>query len=166
MRDRDGERLIHSVARELRKPVPLSPDLEDQVRRRIRGTRPKPFRRAFISLPAALALAAGLAVLAVGIDWKGGPGTEGVEFVLDAPDASRVTLVGDFNNWDPTATPLIRVSSSGRWEAVVPLDPGRYEFTFVVDGNRWVADPALPHAMGDDFGRPSSVITVVKSSRS
>ena len=40
------------------------------------------------------------------------------------------------------------------------LPPGRYAYAFLVDGQRWIADPAAPPAVGDDFGRPSSVVTV------
>jgi 1,4-alpha-glucan branching enzyme len=111
---------------------------------------------------AGLALAAGLATLAFFLGRGGGriATAPGVAFWLDAPGASQVSLVGDFNNWDPAATPLVRVSDRGRWETVVPLTPGRYSFTFVVDGSQWVRDPRLPQAVGDDFGQPTSVITV------
>jgi hypothetical protein len=43
---------------------------------------------------------------------------------------------------------------------VIPLRPGRYRYTFVVDGTRWSRDPAAPRALEDDFGTPTSVITV------
>ncbi len=42
----------------------------------------------------------------------------------------------------------------------MPLAPGRYQYAFVVDGRRFVADPAAPRAVDDDFGQPSSVVTV------
>jgi len=42
----------------------------------------------------------------------------------------------------------------------VPLAPGRYGYAFVLDGRRFVADPAAPRALGDDFGAPTSVVTV------
>lgn len=82
-----------------------------------------------------------------------------VQFVLVAPGARSVTLVGDFNGWDSSATPLSG-SSSGLWSVALPLRPGRHQYAFVVDGARWVADPAAPRALGDDFGAPSSVVTV------
>jgi len=85
-----------------------------------------------------------------------------VDFGLLAPEARTVALAGDFNDWDPV--PLER-SPGGRWHLTVPLPPGRYHFTFVVDGSRWVADPGLPRAP-DDFGEPTSVITVLEHSRS
>ena len=83
-----------------------------------------------------------------------------VQFVLVAPGARTVALVGDFNGWDAAATPLASSSSPGLWSVALPLLPGRHQYAFVVDGVRWVADPAAPRALGDDFGAPSSVVTV------
>ncbi|HJU64215.1 MAG TPA: isoamylase early set domain-containing protein, partial [Gemmatimonadaceae bacterium] len=83
-----------------------------------------------------------------------------VQFVLVAPNASSVSLVGDFNDWSVSSTPMNRASRDGVWSVGVPLAEGRYTYTFVVDGTKWVADPGAPPAVDDDFGRPSSVITV------
>jgi hypothetical protein len=85
---------------------------------------------------------------------------QSVQFVLVAPAASRVAIVGDFNDWDATATQLRQEARAGLWSVVVPLHPGRHQYAFVVDGNRWLADPSAPRAADDDFGSPSSVITV------
>ena len=82
-----------------------------------------------------------------------------VQFVHIAPKASRVTVVGDFNGWDPQATPMIR-RESGVWIASVPVPPGRHVYAFVVDGDHWVADPAAPLAPEDGFGIRNSVIVV------
>jgi hypothetical protein len=86
-----------------------------------------------------------------------------VQFVLRAPAAHTVTLVGDFNDWDGDATPL-HPAAGGLWTVTVPLTAGRYTYTFVVDGERWMADPAAPPAPPDDFGRPSSVVTIGEAS--
>jgi hypothetical protein len=83
-----------------------------------------------------------------------------VTFVLLAPSAHAVTLAGDFNDWDPARTPLARDASGGLWTVDIPLAPGRYTYSFVVDGRRFVADPAAPRVVGDDFGTPTSVVTV------
>jgi hypothetical protein len=84
-----------------------------------------------------------------------------VQFVLVAPSASRVSLVGDFNNWDPAATPLRPTRRSGGvWTISVPLAVGRHQYAFIVDGTRWMTDPTAPTAVEDDFGVPNSVITV------
>jgi hypothetical protein len=82
------------------------------------------------------------------------------QFVLDAPRASRVALVGDFNAWDTAATPLARVSSRGIWTVTVPLAPGRHTYAFMVDGTAWTLDPRAPAAHDPDFGTPSSVVLV------
>lgn len=79
-------------------------------------------------------------------------------FMLVAPEAHEVALVGDFNDWEKAATPLEK--KNGVWTVTVPLSPGRYSYAFLVDGQRWTADPSAPRNVGDDFGRPSSVITV------
>ena len=83
-----------------------------------------------------------------------------VQFVLVAPDARGVSLVGDFNDWDVAATQLRPAAAGGVWTIEVPLAPGRHRYAFVVDGKRWLADPAAPRAVDDDFGTPSSVVTI------
>ncbi|HYF38361.1 MAG TPA: isoamylase early set domain-containing protein, partial [Gemmatimonadales bacterium] len=90
-----------------------------------------------------------------------GPELQSVEFVLRASADSTVALVGDFNDWDPRATQL-RPASDSVWSVVVPLRPGRYRYTFVVDGSEWRRDPSAPRALEDDFGTPTSVITVAQ----
>src|SRR3569623_1514013 len=67
-----------------------------------------------------------------------------VEFGFAAPHASSVALVGDFNNWDPKATPLRPASTGGVWSVEVPIQPGRHLYAFVVDGTAWRPAPAAP----------------------
>ena len=88
------------------------------------------------------------------------PAAVPTQFVLDAPAASRVSLVGNFNGWDAGATPLVRDPSSGIWTATVPLPPGRHVYAFLVDGRAWTLDPRAPAARDPDFGTPSSVVLV------
>ena len=86
---------------------------------------------------------------------------EVVRFELAAPKASRVALVGSFNEWNPVATPLVR-DASGKWIVAVQLPPGRHVYAFVVDGDV-TADPQAPRAADDDFGSPNSVVLVGRS---
>ena len=65
-----------------------------------------------------------------------------VRFVFTGPPAQAVFLVGDFNGWSPTATPL-DLEADGTWAASVFLDPGTYEYKFYVD-NEWKLDPDNP----------------------
>lgn len=83
-----------------------------------------------------------------------------VKFVLVAPQARQVALVGDFNGWNPTATPMVRTETGGTWTIELPLAAGRHLYSFVVNGNEWVADPAAPLAPEDGFGAANSVVLV------
>jgi hypothetical protein len=82
-----------------------------------------------------------------------------VRFSLVAPSAVSVTLVGDFNGWNPTALPMRRSASGDAWEVEIGLAPGRYTYAFVVDGHL-ARDPAAAESARDDFGAPSSVLLV------
>ena len=86
-------------------------------------------------------------------------GPQSVRFALVAPGASRVSLVGDFNQWNATATPMRQVGDGRLWLVEVPLAPGRHVYAFVVDGDV-TPDPAAPRAGEEDFGTPSSVVLV------
>ena len=50
-------------------------------------------------------------------------GVAGVHFAVWAPNASRVSVVGDFNGWDPATHPLTRRQEAGVWETFVPGVP-------------------------------------------
>jgi 1,4-alpha-glucan branching enzyme len=108
-----------------------------------------------------LAAAAVLAAVVLARPWTRGTGNgrgDAFQFVLVAPQAASVSLVGDFNDWDPARAPM--QTAHGVWATVVPLAPGRYRYAFLVNGVEWRADPGAPHAMDDEFGTPSSVVTV------
>ena len=47
---------------------------------------------------------------------------------------------------------------------IVPLNAGRYEYAFVVDGKRWIADPAASHVR-DEFGGETSVLRLAGGDR-
>ena len=83
-----------------------------------------------------------------------------VRFVLVAPTATRLALVGDFNAWDPRATPMIAVAeSTGTWITTVALRAGAHRYAYVQDDTQWVSDPGAPRVSGPD-GRVRSLITV------
>ena len=57
-----------------------------------------------------------------------------------APAADNVHLVGDFNKWDPRATPMMALKS-GDYTIKLNLDTGRdYEFRYLIDGSHWEND--------------------------
>jgi hypothetical protein len=185
--------MIARIARELRKPERIDPSFDARVMAEIRANRspergsawrwlvrPRSFQ---LSPLGGLALAGSMAavmMLAVVADDRREAETkptvvaedttppvvtnqvQTVQFVFRAPSAQRVALVGDFNDWNSDSMPL-RPASGGLWTVTIPLAAGRYTYTFVVDGERWMADPAAPPAPPDDFGRPGSVVTIGES---
>ncbi len=81
------------------------------------------------------------------------------QFLLIAPNAKSVSLVGDFSDWDDTRYQMERVSEDGAWSITIPLVPGRYEYQFEVDGAQRVNDPTRPQT-SSEFGSANSVVTV------
>lgn len=89
-------------------------------------------------------------------------------FVFVTHGASKVSIVGDFNQWNADATPMQRISNSNAWTVTVPLTAGRHLYSFYAvgaDGEKWLADPNAPSS-DDGFGRANSVILVGKGSAS
>lgn len=84
-----------------------------------------------------------------------------VKFVVVAPQAAKVTLVGDFNDWNAAKTPMIRTANSAVWTVMLPLTAGRHVYAYLVDGT-WVADPSAPLAPDDGFGHANSVRIVTR----
>lgn len=82
-----------------------------------------------------------------------------VHFVLDAPGATQVSLVGNFTDWNPDRLQLKQEGSSSRWEISVPLKKGEtYLYNFVINGSTWIADPTKQVKVSDGFGGESSLI--------
>ncbi len=81
-----------------------------------------------------------------------------VQFRLDAPDANQVQLAGNFTSWKAKVS--LKRSASGVWTIVLPLTPGVHSYAFVIDGNRWVADP-MAQAVSDGFGGTNSQVAVL-----
>lgn len=89
----------------------------------------------------------------------GAPSTVLVRLVVLQPGARTVQAAGDFNGWNPAHTPLEQVSS-GAWTVTIPLEPGRYEYMYVVDGQEWIADPFAAEQHEDGFGSRNAVLDV------
>ena len=188
MHGSDDDPLIARIADELRRPVSARADFDARIMAAIRSAPSSRSARAWtwlreprilaLSPLSGLAMAAGLAVLLIlglrAASRMGRPAYAGraaavqpgvarapsvVTFVLVAPHARSVALAGDFDGWDRARLPMRR-APSGLWTLDVPLGPGRYRYAFVVDERQFVADPSAPPAVDDDFGQPTSVVTV------
>ncbi len=70
-------------------------------------------------------------------------------------EAEAVTLVGDFNEWDETATPMDKLKD-GRFKMTLALEKdNEYQFRYLVNGsewhNDWEADKYVPNPfLGDN----------------
>ncbi|HEV7859223.1 MAG TPA: hypothetical protein VGO91_11445 [Pyrinomonadaceae bacterium] len=72
-------------------------------------------------------------------------------------DASLVVLAGSFNDWNQSQ--LIFGREGGEWVCRIDLQPGRYTYKIIVDGN-WMLDPSNPDTDDDDYGNKNSVLLV------
>ena len=82
-----------------------------------------------------------------------------VRLVVVQPGARVVQAAGDFNGWNPSRTPLEQ-TADGAWTVTLPLEPGRYEYQFVVDGDQWIGDPFAVEQSNDGFGSRNAVLDV------
>ena len=81
-----------------------------------------------------------------------------VNFYCDAPAAKSVCLVGDFNNWNPTAT-LMGRRVDGWWFVQVLLPHGHHRYRFLVDG-RPILDPQATGVTLNDLKEEVSLVGV------
>ena len=83
-------------------------------------------------------------------------------FVFVAPQASSVHLTGEFLEWSEQGVALQDPRGTGVWTVDLPLDPGVYQYSFVVDGREWRPDPLAVSQVDDGFGRQNSVVIVTR----
>lgn len=71
--------------------------------------------------------------------------------------ADTIHLVGDFNQWSKTSTPLI-LDDNG-WHASVELEAGRtYQYRYLVNNEEWHNDWRADHYAPNEFGGDNSVV--------
>jgi hypothetical protein len=74
-----------------------------------------------------------------------------VEFRYQAkPGVKSVHLAGQFNDWQPDALAMAGPDSNHAFTTQLELDPGAYEYKFVVDGSDWQPDPGNIYRVGND----------------
>ena len=79
-----------------------------------------------------------------------------VDFICRAPQAKSVSLVGDFNGWQPTAHPMTRMPDGG-WVIRLELPHGHHQYVFLVDGV-----PTLdPNAMGKVRNERNDTVSLI-----
>jgi 1,4-alpha-glucan branching enzyme len=77
--------------------------------------------------------------------------------------AERVNLVGEFNDWDTAATPMLRNRSDANWKAVVELEAGkRHGFRYLIDGKEWLNDWHADDHEENPYGSYDSVVDLTE----
>lgn len=74
-------------------------------------------------------------------------------------ELNKVALVGNFNNWDKDVD-LMMKQEDGSFKFVIALNPGAYNYKFVLNDVEWIADPACPERLHDTMGGDNSVLRV------
>lgn len=154
------------IVDELRRPVAVDASFDQRVMRAIRAVARRPLEMITPLMPipkwrvwsAFAAVAAGM--LAVAVLPAARPHGRPVQFVLVAPDAKTVQVVGDFNGWDPSHAAYHAENHGGVWSLTTPIPPGHHRYGFLVDDSLWVPDPAAPRVADEDFGYPNSALVV------
>ncbi|MBN1335968.1 MAG: glycogen-binding domain-containing protein [Deltaproteobacteria bacterium] len=80
-----------------------------------------------------------------------------VRLVCVQQGATQAAVAGSWNDWNPGATPMVRVADDV-FATTVLLERGRHEYMFVVDGHTWTPDLAAATWVDDGFGHRNAVI--------
>ena len=81
----------------------------------------------------------------------GRDGTVRVTFTLPADEPSGpVSVVGNFNDWNPFANPLRRRAKGTRSAAVTVQAGTTLHFRYLAEGGRWFDDETMPALHGRD----------------
>ena len=90
-------------------------------------------------------------------------GVAGVYFAVWAPNAEYVSILGNFNEWNSSATPMTRLEPMGIWEAFVPeLKVGEIYKYYLHTKNGWDLEKADPFASSAEV-RPGTASRVAET---
>jgi 1,4-alpha-glucan branching enzyme len=81
-----------------------------------------------------------------------------VIFICTVTAAKQVALMGDFNGWQPDATPMKR-QADGCWHAQLALKAGHHHYLFLVDGKPML-DPRAQGVARNEKGEKVSLLAV------
>lgn len=86
---------------------------------------------------------------------------ETVTFKFYAPQAQRVAVIGEFNGWGAQPATVLKRGTDGQWQATVALPPGQYQYAFLVNDHKIMADPQAMAYVQDDYGHKNAVLTLL-----
>jgi hypothetical protein len=79
-------------------------------------------------------------------------------FVIHHQKAQLVEITGSFTNWQSLS--LVPSGTNGYWEISLELPAGDHQYTFVIDGSKYLPDPTVASQESDDFGATNSILKV------
>jgi hypothetical protein len=84
------------------------------------------------------------------------------QFVFRSATARRVSVVGDFNEWNAASARMTRGASGDLWSVTVPIAPGRHMYGFMVNDSTFALDQdaRVARARDPDLGVEGSVVIV------
>lgn len=81
-------------------------------------------------------------------------------FTIRSLEARQISLVGDFNQWNPRQHRLHREGQTATWYITVQLPAGLHKYAFIVNDSVWTTDPSALRTVDRDFGVTSSLVLV------
>ncbi len=84
------------------------------------------------------------------------------QFVFRSATARRVSVVGDFNEWNAARARMTREAAGDLWSVTIPIAPGRHTYGFMVNDSTFALDQdaRVARARDPDLGVEGSVVIV------
>ncbi len=84
------------------------------------------------------------------------------QFVFRSATARRVSVVGDFNEWNAARARMTREAAGDLWSVTISIAPGRHTYGFMVNDSTFTLDPdtRVARTRDPDLGAEGSVVIV------
>lgn len=77
-----------------------------------------------------------------------------------APEAQKITIVGDFNNWNKEDILMTRFNT-GDFAVILELETGKeYRYRYLIDGSHWENDWCADKYIPNPYGCDDSVVVI------
>lgn len=80
-----------------------------------------------------------------------------LKFYALSENPKTVAVAGDFSDWN---TLQMEKKDNNSWVITLKVKPGKYQYSFIIDGEEWVPDPGSYRRIEDGFGGVNSVLVV------
>ena len=77
-----------------------------------------------------------------------------------AGSAGTAHVVGDFNHWEPSATPMKKLKDGSFTATITLTKNNEYQFRYLLDGERWENDLNADKYVSNEYGSENSVVVI------